>query len=449
MVKYLVDSLDEGVSNEIDILNDVILLIKENCFLSDSQREKYKFCKDIEEAINKGSYFLYISSELQRGLLISIVLLREPGVIILSSRPTDISKYLPNIKPKLLRKFKKIQENPKNIPEVNNPPASAKINIPNSPYTNYSKPNEDSSQISPNREHSFQNSKPENFQRKSPFSTQSLKSTPDKENSWYITPAPNPLSSIINNLEAESKSIESVPQISREIPKNDPPPSLNSDTPNPEIKYFSSKNSSNLSSPESLNLSSSKNVVSQGSSKTIPKTIVDQSGQAIIDQGKILVNIDQEMPKNLTEKADILTKSLGYLQNPCPTYMNYKNISSTSENANKILNKNKKTLNIENVQKSIEKLKLGNPNDILKIVEICLKSENFSGVEQFKDLFSIVYKAVHTSKTMLNLENLEDIKTVIKVILESELFLLESPKTIEIIFTKNSWDAKLIKNFNI
>ena len=94
MVKVLIDCWDERVSEKALEFKDCLLIITNKCTISPEVLQYYSQGQDIDDAVRGGNYFFQTSDDFQRGLIIGKILSRIPGVVIYSSRPEVIRKYI-------------------------------------------------------------------------------------------------------------------------------------------------------------------------------------------------------------------------------------------------------------------------------------------------------------------------------------------------------------------
>ena len=94
MVKLIVDYCGDKIGTEVAFFKECILLIENYCTLEPEIKNIYKVGTDLDVALVSGNHYFYVSDEFQRGLLIGRIIFQFPSVIILSSRPEALGRYL-------------------------------------------------------------------------------------------------------------------------------------------------------------------------------------------------------------------------------------------------------------------------------------------------------------------------------------------------------------------
>ena len=97
MVKLIIDLLGTSLSEEVSKLKNTILLVPQNCQLPASVVSIFKDLADLESPLNIGNFVLKTNDDCLRGLVIGRITEKFPKVLIYSSRPEIMSKYLQSI----------------------------------------------------------------------------------------------------------------------------------------------------------------------------------------------------------------------------------------------------------------------------------------------------------------------------------------------------------------
>lgn len=97
MVKLIIDLLGSSLPDEISKLKNTIILMPQNCQLPASAIPNFKDLTDLESPLNIGNFMLKTNDDCLRGLVIGRITEKFPKVLIYSSRPEIISKYLQTI----------------------------------------------------------------------------------------------------------------------------------------------------------------------------------------------------------------------------------------------------------------------------------------------------------------------------------------------------------------
>jgi hypothetical protein len=98
MVKLIIDFLGSALSDEILSLTNTILLIPPTCHLPEDSNHKYKELKDLDSQLHQGNFIFRTSDDCLRGLVLGKLTEKFPKLLIYSSRPEVLLKYLPDAK---------------------------------------------------------------------------------------------------------------------------------------------------------------------------------------------------------------------------------------------------------------------------------------------------------------------------------------------------------------
>ena len=94
MVSFIIDCWDDKVSGKALEFKDCLLIISYKCILTPELMQYYSEGQDLEEVKPGRNYFFRTSDDFQRGLIIGKITSRFQNVVIYSSRPEIIRKYI-------------------------------------------------------------------------------------------------------------------------------------------------------------------------------------------------------------------------------------------------------------------------------------------------------------------------------------------------------------------
>lgn len=117
VVDYLCDLF------QVEILpnsSNIIVICKDSCFVHDSFLARFAIVVDLSSISRGGSFIIKVSGEIQRGLIISLLITKYPMSIVYTPRKEVISKYLPSCKLDLLMTPTK-----QSFPMIGNQPKAA------------------------------------------------------------------------------------------------------------------------------------------------------------------------------------------------------------------------------------------------------------------------------------------------------------------------------------
>lgn len=100
VVDLLGSSFDSDV---IPMSPNLILIYSEKNSESSIINHIYQLTTDIEMALQGGIFSMSVSNEVQRGVLLSRIFLKKPSVVVYTSRPEILSKYMPGILVEVLK----------------------------------------------------------------------------------------------------------------------------------------------------------------------------------------------------------------------------------------------------------------------------------------------------------------------------------------------------------
>lgn len=84
-------------SDVIPMSSNLILIYNEKNSESSIINHIYQLTTDLEMALKGGIFSMSVSNEVQRGVLLSNIFTKKPSVIVHTSRPEILSKYLPGV----------------------------------------------------------------------------------------------------------------------------------------------------------------------------------------------------------------------------------------------------------------------------------------------------------------------------------------------------------------
>ncbi|OMJ94550.1 hypothetical protein SteCoe_2189 [Stentor coeruleus] len=99
VVDYLCDLFQVEI---LPISSNIIVICKDSCFVHDSFLARFSIVADLSNISRGGSFIIKVSGEIQRGLIISLLISKYPMSTIFTPRKEVISKYLPSCKIELL-----------------------------------------------------------------------------------------------------------------------------------------------------------------------------------------------------------------------------------------------------------------------------------------------------------------------------------------------------------